>query len=301
MAGHCAACTSLAIVSPGCREAFVRIGVTKLHWECWSSCNLHCKFCYRTEDVPLDHESGLRLIDVCAYAGVRTFVFAGGDPSLRSDLSELIDHACASGLVVELQSNFQRFDARVRDRVADGRVSLSGLSLDAATSSAHDGFRSTRGNFRAVISALEFHEGAGAPVIVRTVITRQNWRETAEIAELLSRYEVVKRWSLLQFTPVGRGFANASMYRLDDERNFEDAARTAVENYRGAGEVDIYRSNDKQGTYALVTAAGNLYGVTPEPAGGTYPVVGSMLRDHLSTLAAGLPFSRHRHQVRYGH
>lgn len=36
-----------------CRDAFKRIGLSKLHWECWSDCNLHCKFCYRTVDTPL--------------------------------------------------------------------------------------------------------------------------------------------------------------------------------------------------------------------------------------------------------
>ncbi len=301
MTEFCGVCdTRIKSAERGCIGAFARIGITKVHWECWSACNLHCNFCYRTEDAPLDFDSARGLIEIAYAAGVKRLVFAGGDPSLRPDLAELISYAHSLGLLVELQSNFQILAPKVRELISGRIIELSGLSLDAASSESHDSFRSTRGNFNAVMRALNFHEMAGAPVIVRTIVTRLNWEQVARVGTLLTPFSVIKRWSLLEFTPVGHGSTNSRVYSLDSNL-FDEAASRARESYQGPAEIDIYRSRAKLGTYGLITASGNLYGVTTETVNGRYPIVGSMLSEHLSHLAAKLPFSRHRHNVRYGH
>jgi len=296
----CGGCGSDGVsISIDCADSFARIGVSKLHWECWSECNLHCGFCYRTEEVPLGREGGMELLDICRSSGAKTIVFAGGDPSLREDLPQLIDHAHTVGLAVELQSNFQVFKNEIKERISNGRVALSGVSMDASTPLAHDLFRSTKGNFKAVLAALDFHEEVGSPVIVRTMVSSQNYTEVSAIAKILSPYNVIRRWSLLEFTPVGRGFANKGDYELR-RREFDLAARVALDSYTGPGEVDIYRAENKSGTYGLITAAGNLYGFSGKTEGGQHLTVGSMVFDHLSVLASRLPFSREQHGARYG-
>ncbi|MFM8286656.1 MAG: hypothetical protein ACKOGA_08020, partial [Planctomycetaceae bacterium] len=62
--------------------------------------------------------------------------------------------------------------------------------------------------------------------------------------------------------------------------------------------IDVYRNEDKPGTYALVTPDGHLYG-TGTVVNGDYPKVGSMLRNHLSDLAKRLVFFPERHSRRY--
>ncbi|MDG3017207.1 radical SAM protein [Speluncibacter jeojiensis] len=282
-----------------CRDAFKRIGLSKLHWECWSACNLNCRFCYRTIDTPLTTNEAIRLIETCRYAGVERFVFAGGDPSLRGDLPVLIDLAESIGLSVELQSNFQRFSQELKDRIYSGTVSLTGISLDGNTADRHDSFRSTRGNFNAVIKALEFHQQVNRPVIVRTIVSSQNADCISDIGRLLSPYTNITRWSLLEFTPIGDGFTNQGDYCIPSTE-FEEITRSVIDTYEGTAEVDVYRTTAKIGTYGLVTPAGYLYGVVTPPSNGQYPVVGSMLRTHLSILASSLPFSQRQHASRYG-
>ncbi|NKR97088.1 radical SAM protein [Rhodococcus hoagii] len=301
MTATCAACDDGPSTSTleECRGAFSRIGLSKIHWECWSECNLHCKFCYRSVDTPLTFDNAIQLLEVCRYAGIDQFVFAGGDPSLRSDLPALIDFATSIGLSVELQSNFQKFSNDLQERILGGKVALTGMSLDGSTAIKHDNFRSTRGNFKSVINALDFHEQAGRPVIVRTIISRQNSDCISDIGELLTPYKNITRWSLLEFTPIGDGFANRTSYSIPSAE-YEEVVASAIESYEGPAEVDVFRASAKLGTYGLVTPAGFLYGVVSPPSDGKYPVAGSMLKKHLTELASSLPFDRQQHRSRYG-
>ncbi len=62
------------------------------------NCNLKCVHCYAAgqtcaEEPELSKEDLFRVIDKCREIGVPQITFTGGEPTLRSDLFELIDHA----------------------------------------------------------------------------------------------------------------------------------------------------------------------------------------------------------------
>src|SRR5919199_122548 len=99
----CAACTPQS-ASPQCRNSFKRLGVIKVHWECWSACSLACSFCYRTRGNPLDTEGAKKLLQAISTSGALRIVFAGGDPSLRPDIAQLIHYAHSLNLQVEVHT-----------------------------------------------------------------------------------------------------------------------------------------------------------------------------------------------------
>jgi MoaA/NifB/PqqE/SkfB family radical SAM enzyme len=240
----------------------------------------------------------MRMLELLAFSGVGAVVFAGGDPTLRKDLPELIAYADALGLSVEVQTNAHFLPALMKEALLGVHTSLIGLSIDGASAQSHDSMRSTRGNFSRVISLLSQCQEAGKPVIVRTVVTRQNREELIGIAELLSQYENIIRWSLMEFTPIGAGYVNSSLFALSDD-DYLEASSSARLAYTGHAKVDLFAGSSKMGTYALIKPNGDLYG-TSEPSQGAYPTVGNFLMDHLSDLADSLPFSRTRHELRYG-
>lgn len=296
-AALCSGCRRGALL-PSCEGSLARRGVVKVHWECWSQCNLGCAFCYRSLDSPLNSADAIRMIGLVAFSGVEAIVFAGGDPTLRKDLPELITHASSLGLSVEVQTNAHFLPAPMKKVLLGAHTSLIGLSLDGGSARSHDSMRSTRGNFHRVISLLSQCEEVGKPVIVRTVVTRQNREELASIAKLLSQYANVIRWSLMEFTPIGAGYVNSSLFALSDDDYVEaaDAARLA---YTGHARVDLFAGSSKMGTYALIKPNGDLYGIS-EVTEGAYPIVGNFLTDHLSDLADSLPFNKAHHELRYG-
>jgi pyruvate-formate lyase-activating enzyme len=283
-------------VRAACRASFARLGAQKMHWECWSNCNLSCGFCYRSVGSPLATADGKRLLEAVATAGTRTVVFAGGDPALRDDLGRLLDHARLLGLVTEVHTNARFAPERVRQALA--AVDCVGLSLDAPDPALHDRIRGGPGNYKQVFSLLGFLDQARVPVIVRTVVMRPNQAVVADIGQQLRPYRNVLAWYLLEFSPVGLGFAGRLAYELPRAR-FDEVVDAAVRRYRDVLEVHPRRLEDKSGGYVLITPDGLMYGTAGDTVAGRYPHTGAVLRDHLSDLATRIGFQRERHEPRY--
>jgi MoaA/NifB/PqqE/SkfB family radical SAM enzyme len=277
-ANYCGGCRPTEI-SIDCRDSFARLGVLKVHWECWSNCNLSCGFCYRSQGAALDPQDGRRLIAAVRAAGAKRIVFAGGDPSLRPDIGVLVPWAKYLGLRVEIQTNGHHVRPAFKEALLE--ADLIGLSLDGATAEAHDRFRSTRGNFRRVLELLDFLERQDIQVIVRTVVTRRNYDDILDLGERLRGRKNLCRWSLLEFSPVGLGYRNQELYRLARPA-FDELVETAYDRYSKDVAIDVYRLENKVGTYLLITPSGMVYGTEESTENGIYPPVGSILQHHLS-------------------
>jgi len=283
-------------VRPECRGSLKRLGANKVHWECWSRCNLDCAFCYRMKGEPLRTGDAERLLATVATAGAETVVFAGGDPSLRNDLGHLVKTARPLGLRIEIQTNAHHAPAGVRQALAS--ADWVGLSLDGPTPQVHDRFRNKPGNFARVFDLLGFLDGAGVPVIVRTVVTRPNHREVADIGDLLLPYGNVTHWYLLEFSAVGSGFFNQRTYALE-RALYDQVNAEIVERYAEKLDIHARRSEDKAGAYVMITPDGAVYGTGGDTVDGRYHRVGSVLHDHLGELAGRIGFRREVHEPRY--
>jgi len=229
--------------------------------------------------------------------GSKWVVFAGGDPSLRGDIVELIDFARHLGLKTEVQTNCNHVTQRFLDALLS--VDLVGLSLDGPNAEVHDDFRSMPGNHEKVLRILGELRQKNVPAIVRTIVSKPNYESITQMIGTIDEFPNVVRWSLLEFSPIGDGYANRRSYELE-RPVFDEVVKRVAARYSGSARLDVYRSEDKTGTYALVTSGGNLYGTVNSPNDGAYPIVGSMIHEHLSTLADRLPFSKDNHFNRYG-
>jgi MoaA/NifB/PqqE/SkfB family radical SAM enzyme len=281
-----------------CSGALARRGIVKVHWECWSACNLGCPFCFRTRDVPVDTDNAKRIIDSLVTGGAQTLAFAGGDPTLRADLLELVKYAKVAGMRVEVQTNAHSVGPVAWSALlASDRVCLS---LDGSTPERHDAVRKTRGNFAKVVRTAEALSRAGIALTVRTVVTRENCNDVLHIARIIAAFPTCERWTLLEFTPVNEGYANRARYELP-LGSFERATEAIRDKFVGPGEIDVFRHTEKIGTYMQVTAAGEIYGTTSDALeiAGRHIMIGNLLTDHLDAVANALPFDVKRHRIRY--
>ena len=255
-----------------------------------------CSRPYRTKTEPLDTQSGIALVGSIAASGARRIVFAGGDPSLRRDLAQLAGVAKGWSLQVEIQTN-----AHVLIPVLETALPHAdsvGLSLDGPSPEVHDAFRHKPGNFEQVMRLLCRLGEIGTPTTVRSVVTRENYRTITSIEALLRPFPNIRRWSLIQFTPLGDGLANRKRYELDAVR-FEEVAAAVGGLLLDWPILDVFRQGDKIGTYALISSDGTLYGVRDSEEGLAHLTAGSMLQHHLSVLAGRLPFMQSNHRKRY--
>ncbi|MBF0624368.1 MAG: radical SAM protein [Magnetococcales bacterium] len=103
------------------------------HWEITYRCNLNCTFCgSRLDPNAWGKETSTgqakRIIDQLAELGTRVLNFVGGEPTLRSDLGDLLAHARSRGLRVAVTTNGVMDDQR-RSMLLEAdvlRVSLEG-------------------------------------------------------------------------------------------------------------------------------------------------------------------------------
>lgn len=290
---YCGGCGEGA-VSATCRGSLLRQGIRKAHWECWSECNLACPFCFRTSSQPLDTEQAAMMLRALATGSARAIVFAGGDPSLRRDLADLVAESLALGLAVQVQTNGQHISRSFLGALCG--CEYVGLSLDGPDAATHDGFRNRPGNFRQVLRLLGQLEDIGIPVSVRTVVTRANHRAVPEIARLVISYSNVICWKLLEFTAVGDGYANQENYALADHE-FESTVLSARHRLgASAALLEVLRNAEKVGLYMMISAQGVVYGTTEMALKqtGHHHYIGSMLSEHLAHLSQRLPFAAHR-------
>jgi MoaA/NifB/PqqE/SkfB family radical SAM enzyme len=292
-APSCRGCGRGPVVS-ACQGSLQRHGIKKAHWECWSECNLPCAFCYRTTGQALDTADAVSLVRALAAGEARAVVFAGGDPSLRPDLADVVAEALAVGLAVQVQTNAQHVTRSFLDVLS--RCEYVGLSIDGPDAGTHDSFRGTRGNFSRVVALLGQLEAIGVPVSVRTVVSRANYRVVPDIAPLVMSHPNVICWKLLEFTAIGQGRRHRNQYALPGGL-FEFTVLAARGRLGNAGSLlEALRNVDKIGIYMMISPQGLVYETTESALidVGQHHYVGSILSDHLDDLARSIPFEYDR-------
>ncbi|MFP4445109.1 MAG: radical SAM protein [Desulfosudaceae bacterium] len=140
-------------------------------WAITDRCNRQCAYC----DIPgrprpeMSTGQIFALIDELARLGTLRISFTGGEPLLRQDMGQIVDHAHNRGLNVKLNSNGTLVPARIDEL---GRLETIHLSLEGPEK-IHDAIRGP-GSFQEVMKAAEAARSHGIQVNFATVLTRSN-------------------------------------------------------------------------------------------------------------------------------
>ncbi len=152
----------------------------KLTWRC----NLACPMCgYWRQDAPtpLSSELTRRILDDLAALGCRKVHFSGGEPTLRPDLADLVDHARRLKLRASLTTNGTLLTRELAQRLVGAGLNGLCASLDSPVRSVHDRLRGAPGAFREAVAGLRElrraaeRRGAALAVRINTVVTRENY------------------------------------------------------------------------------------------------------------------------------
>jgi len=157
-------------------------------------CGRGCAHCYNdatTADEPeLTTADWRHIIDQCVALGARNFVFIGGDPLLRDDLSELIDYVTgARGRGARFFFN-GAIDAELALGLAEaGHGRLRPLPSVDGTRAANDALRG-RGNYDDVMGAIGELAAVGLEPVANTVLLRPVLPTLPELARELVAADV---------------------------------------------------------------------------------------------------------------
>jgi radical SAM protein with 4Fe4S-binding SPASM domain len=180
-------------------------------------CNHDCLHCYNAWKNAAPYPAGggelgtaelLALLDrVLDETGVNEVTFTGGEPLLRPDLVQLVDHLVARGTAVDLITNGTLLDAAMIERLTPDRIGSWELPLLSADAAIHDELSGQQGAFDKVtlaIAELKLREQPVVAVFVATQLNLPTLRESVELAFALG----VDALMFNRFNPGGRGFDN---------------------------------------------------------------------------------------------
>ncbi len=180
-------------------------------------CNLSCRHCYQFSPAgsEMDTAQWVKVLAELADAGCLFISFTGGEPLLRDDLPQLLEHAAGMDYAVTIQTNGVLIGAdfaRMLENMPNLRVDVSVYGDNPDT---HDRFTGMDGSFAATLRAVELLRESGVPVLLKVTVGDFNLEEVEGIAALADGLGVKAIFSSLIFPRNDRD-ASPTQLRLDD-------------------------------------------------------------------------------------
>jgi pseudo-rSAM protein/SPASM domain protein len=190
-------------------------------WNTTKRCNLYCQHCYagaEIESAPgeLSTAEGKQLLDELADYGAPVVLFSGGEPMVRDDLIELIDHASDVGLRPVLSTNGTLITEENARRMKEAGLKYAGVSVDGLPER-NDRFRGQEGAFDAAVRGIEHCLDVGLKTGLRYTITEANAADMEGVIDLL-RDVGVDRFCFYHLDYGGRGNDIRDVDLSPDER-----------------------------------------------------------------------------------
>ena len=178
-----------------------------LTWELTYACNLACIHCLsssgRRDPRELNTEEARAVIDELARLQVFYVNIGGGEPTIRPDFFELIDHCVASGVGVKFSTNGSRIDAAAAKRLAGSDYIDIQISLDGVDRETNDAVRGEGSWDMAILAMNNLRDANFGSFKISVVVTRYNVDQLDAFEALASSYGAELR--LTRLRPSGRG------------------------------------------------------------------------------------------------
>jgi mycofactocin biosynthetic radical S-adenosylmethionine protein MftC len=200
---------------------YVEMGLSapvNVTWEVTYACNLSCVHCLSDSggkrEGEMTTEQALQVIDQLAAQKVFQFNIGGGEPFMRPDFLDLMDHAHDKGMVTCISTNGTLIDERIARRLDHPLVYIQ-VSLDGAGEVSNDAIRG-RGSYKKVLNALDHLRKRNIEVSINCVLTRYSYPELDNLVTLAASYGAKLRVS--RFRPSGRGKQSWSKLNVQREQ-----------------------------------------------------------------------------------
>jgi len=185
-------------------------------------CNLRCKHCYSdATDSPHPDElttaEAKRAISEIADSGVRLLIFGGGEPLMRPDIYQLINHAKEVGLDPGVVTNATLLSTEAAGKLKRASLRALAISLYGINAKSNDGFTRVEGSWERTMAGINNAKKAGIPFQINTCIHRENLSQFEAIIKL-ARESGAQAIQIFDFIPVGRGRRHPELTLTPQER-----------------------------------------------------------------------------------
>ena len=178
-----------------------------LTWELTYACNLACVHCLSSsgqrDDRELSTEQAKAVLDELAALQVFYINIGGGEPMIRRDFFEIVEHSIANNIGVKFSTNGAFIDKKNAERLTAMNYLDIQISLDGTDAVTNDAVRG-EGSYDTAIRAMDNLKAAGfGQFKISVVVTRHNVDQLDEFKALADSYGAQLRITRLR--PAGRG------------------------------------------------------------------------------------------------
>ena len=178
-----------------------------LTWELTYACNLQCIHCLsssgRRDPRELDTDQVKNVLDQLRDLQVFYINIGGGEPMIRKDFFEILEHAEHNNIGVKFSTNGTYITAENAKRLASMNYLDIQISMDGVDRATNDAVRG-EGSFDTSIAAMNFLRDANfGPFKISVVMTRHNVDQLDAFKQLADSYGAQLRITRLR--PAGRG------------------------------------------------------------------------------------------------
>lgn len=180
--------------------------------------NLLCPYCYVSSETSLPGElntqESLNLVSQIADFGVGLIIFTGGEPMLRKDFFQIVQHANQCGLKSNMITNATMIRTREQaQQIADLFNSIT-ISIDGGTAEAHDRTLGP-GALAKTVKALHLLNQQGIAQHINHIVTSNNISELDEFSRFIEGFEVGSV-RLMNHNKLGRGVNDGNNFGWED-------------------------------------------------------------------------------------
>lgn len=165
-------------------------------------CNFNCQMCgvkKILKECELDSNVLKNALEeIAGWNSDCVIVLTGGEPFLREDIFEIINHSVSLGLKIEVVTNGSLINnPRIARRIIDSGLGNIAISLDGVNAHTHDYIRGGEGCYGKALNALgclcqakKENGGKGPQISVWTTIMKENTRELCGMISLVKELGV---------------------------------------------------------------------------------------------------------------
>ena len=174
-------------MSPGFKKAVSIVGRSlvpgKPHHAQWlvtRKCNYRCVGCnvWKEQDQrELSTEEMIKGLDILRKMGIMELVLSGGDPLLRDDIGEILDHS-SKHFVTTVYDNGSMAAKKI-DCLRN--VDFVAISIDSLDEAKNDAIKAVPGSLKAALNSVETLQKEGIKVAVTPTISQKNLYEIVDI------------------------------------------------------------------------------------------------------------------------
>jgi AdoMet-dependent heme synthase len=157
-----------------------------VHLDVTYRCNERCEHCYLEHDDKGEMSTAeiRELLGQVAEAGVFFLTLSGGEPLLRRDCFEIIEHARALLFNVKLKTNAVLIREKEAARLRALGVEQIQISVYSHRPEIHDGITKVRGSLKRTLAAIRFLKSQGLNVSIANVLMQGNFEDGQEVHNL---------------------------------------------------------------------------------------------------------------------